>query len=260
MIKISVIVTTYNRPKLLKETLDSILNQTYVDFELIVVDNNSNYDFFKLIESFNDNRIIAYQNENDGIIAVNRNFGIKKSKGQYIAFCDDDDIWVKSKLEIQLRQIEISHADIISSNISIFKDNIKDILIETKAKKPRNLYDSLWFNQVYTSTVLVRNSELLFFSEDPNLITVEDYGLWINLMINGFKFDFSAQNLIYYRKASDGAYIKNYRKRNIKLIYLYRSILKKEINIFQYLFTLFLIVNQIIRLCIKKIIYKLNTK
>ena len=78
MIKISVIVTTYNRPKLLKETLDSILNQTYVDFELIVVDNNSNYDFFKLIESFNDNRIIAYQNENDGVIAVNRNFGIKK--------------------------------------------------------------------------------------------------------------------------------------------------------------------------------------
>ena len=57
MINISVIVTTYNRPKLLKETLDSILNQTYIDFELIVVDNNSNYDFFKLIESFNDNRI-----------------------------------------------------------------------------------------------------------------------------------------------------------------------------------------------------------
>ena len=108
--------------------------------------------------------------------------------------------------------------------------------------------------------MLVRNSELLFFSEDPNLITVEDYGLWINLMINGFKFDFSAQNLIYYRKASDGAYINNYRKRNIKLIYLYKSILKKKINIFQYLFTLFLIVNQIIRLSIKKIIYKLNTK
>ena len=84
----------------------------------------------------------------------------------------------------------ISHADIISSNISIFKDNIKDILIETTAKKPRNLYDLLWLNQVYTSTVLVRNSELLFFSEDPNLITVEDYGLWINLMINGYKFDF----------------------------------------------------------------------
>lgn len=253
MTNISVIVTTYNRSKLLKETINSILNQTYIDFELIVVDNNSNYDFFKLIDSFNDNRIKAYQNENNGVIAVNRNFGIRKAKGNYIAFCDDDDIWIQSKLEIQYRQINISHADIISSNISIFKDNFKDILIETTAKKPRNLYDLLWLNQIYTSTVLVKNSDLLFFCEDPNIITVEDYGLWINLMINGYKFNFINQSLIYYRKGSDGAYINNYRKRNLKLIYLYKSILKNEMNILQYFFTVFLILNNVVKYSVKEL-------
>ena len=254
MLQISVIVTTFNRPKLLKETLDSILNQTYVDFELIVVDNNSNYDFFKLMESFNDTRIKAFQNKNNGIIAVNRNFGIKKANGKYIAFCDDDDIWVKSKLEIQHSQIETSLADIISSNISIFECNTNNILNNTKANKPKSLYDLLWFNQVYTSTVLVKNSELLFFSEDANLITVEDYRLWISLMINGYKFDFSDQNLIYYRKSTDGAYINNYKKRNIKLIYLYRSILKTKINVLQYFFTVFLIFNQLFRFLFKKLL------
>ena len=251
MIKISVIVTTYNRPKLLKETLDSILNQTYVNFELIVVDNNSNYDFFNFIKSFNDSRIKAYQNENNGIIAVNRNFGIKKAKGKYIAFCDDDDIWIQSKLEVQLKQIEKNRKDIISSNISVFEKNLNTILFNSKSSKPRNIYDLLWLNKIYTSTVLVKNSDLLFFNEDPNLITVEDYELWIKLMFNGCKFDFTDQNLIYYRKAQTGAYLKSSKNRNIKLIYLFKTILKKKINFIQYLFVLFLILNQLLRFSVK---------
>ena len=94
MPKISVIVTTYNRKELLKETINSIINQTFKDFELIVVDNNSNYNFLSEIKSFDDERIVAFQNNNNGIIARNRNFGIMKSKGEFIAFCDDDDLWV----------------------------------------------------------------------------------------------------------------------------------------------------------------------
>ena len=79
MNKLSVVVTTYNRRFLLKETLDSILAQTYKDFELIVVDNHSDYEFFDFIGTFNDPRIKPYRNENGGIISVNRNFGIEKS-------------------------------------------------------------------------------------------------------------------------------------------------------------------------------------
>lgn len=86
MPKVSVIVTTYNRKEYLAETIQSILNQTFQDFELIVVDNYSNYDFFGLMKSFNSEKITAFQNQNNGIIAVNRNFGIKLAKGEFIAF------------------------------------------------------------------------------------------------------------------------------------------------------------------------------
>ena len=103
---VSVIVTTYNRKEYLKETIDSILNQTYKNFELIVVDNYSDFDFLTYIKSFNDNRIRAFQHHNNGIIAVNRNIGIKKAYGEYIAFCDDDDYWVDKKLEYQVNNIK----------------------------------------------------------------------------------------------------------------------------------------------------------
>ena len=95
MPKVSVVVTTYNRPDLVKETIDGILNQTFQDFELIVVDNYSNYDFFELIENIGGKKIRAFQNQNNGVIAVNRNVGIKNAIGEYIAFCDDGRILPK---------------------------------------------------------------------------------------------------------------------------------------------------------------------
>ena len=99
--KVSVIVTTFNRQKFLLRTLMSIVNQTYKNLEIIVVDNYSNYDFFGLIKSIGDSRIKAYQNQNHGIVAKNRNFGSKVSTGSFLAFCDDDDFWFKDKIYLQ---------------------------------------------------------------------------------------------------------------------------------------------------------------
>ena len=114
---VSVVVTTFNRKDLLKETLESILAQTYQDFELIVVDNYSNYDFNALIESFKSDKIRAYQNQNHDVIATNRNFGIEKAKGEYIAFCDDDDLWMPDKLEKQMKCASEHDVDLISKSI-----------------------------------------------------------------------------------------------------------------------------------------------
>ena len=113
---VSVIVTTFNRKEYLKETVESILNQSYINFELIIVDNYSDYDFFSHIKSFKDNRIQPYQNSNNGIIAVNRNFGINIAKGEYIAFCDDDDLWLPQKLEMQIKFMKESGYSFSSSS------------------------------------------------------------------------------------------------------------------------------------------------
>ena len=223
MEEISVIVTTYNRREFLTETLNSILNQTFKDFELIVVDNYSNYDFLSHIKSFNDKRIRPFQNKNNGIIAVNRNFGIKKAKGKYLAFCDDDDIWMKKKLEVQIDRIRQNGCDLVSSNMMLFKDNINNIVGKQKNRLTKNLNDLLKTNQINTSTVLVKRSELVYFSCDKVLITIEDYALWLNLHINGFKFDFINEPMIYYR-ISDSMSQKNWVTKHLRTMYLLISI------------------------------------
>ena len=205
MPKVSVIVTTYNRKEYLTEAIQSILNQTYQDFELIVVDNYSNYDFSALIESFHSDKIAAFQNHNNGIIAVNRNLGISRAKGEYIAFCDDDDFWHKNKLETQTTLLQNNPDAILVStmaksigikcnfpreNFGIV--NLKQVLFKT------HIYYS---NPIILSTVLVKKKILLAigcFSENKNLIAVEDFDLWIRLANKG---DFLLINeiLVYYR-------------------------------------------------------------
>ena len=231
MINISVIVTTYNRPKLLKETLDSILNQTYVDFELIVIDNYSNYDFFKLIDSLSDSRIKAFQNNNNGIISTNRNFGIKKAKGEYIAFCDDDDIWLPKKLELQIDIILKNKSDFISSNVLLFNSHTENIISKTNFILPLNFNAFLKLNHVNNSTVIAKKTTLLNFDESKDLVTLEDYYLWLKLYKNSYKFDFINEPLVYYRLSDNSASLKNYSKKHISLIILFYKIFISTNNI-----------------------------
>ena len=180
---VSVIVTTYNRKQFLKECLDSIFNQTFTDFELIVVDNYSNYDFFAFIESFADKRIRPYQNINNGIIAVNRNYGIRKARGKYIAFCDDDDWWYPEKLSEMVKIINSSNADIFCHDE--LKVSNGQVLGRITCG-PHSSYEELLFNGncISPSATIVRRSSLVdanYFDERYELRGVEDYDLWLRM-------------------------------------------------------------------------------
>jgi len=173
--QISVIVTTFNRKELLKETLDSILAQSFIDFELIVVDNFSNYDFMSFMETFNDERIRAFQNQNNGILAVNRNYGIKKAIGKYLAFCDDDDLWYPDKLKIQVSAMEDGDFSGCGTNITEFHEGRfdgvsakvdKDVVIDFKHLVTKR--------SLSLSSLLVVNQSL-FFNESKEYVTFEDF-------------------------------------------------------------------------------------
>ncbi|TDU34407.1 glycosyltransferase involved in cell wall biosynthesis [Gelidibacter sediminis] len=103
---VSIIIPTFNRAKYVGEALESIIAQTYTNWECIVVDDGSTDDTAEIMSTFcvNDPRIIFYKRPNDYPKGVNgaRNFGLHKSKGVYIAFCDDDDFWLFDKLEKQI--------------------------------------------------------------------------------------------------------------------------------------------------------------
>ena len=103
---VSVVLITYNRKPLLRETVASILNQTFSDFELIVVDNVSEDGTERFVRSLDDPRVRYIRHPNGGVISINRNVGIRAARGDYIAFCDDDDLWVPDKLQRQIRAME----------------------------------------------------------------------------------------------------------------------------------------------------------
>ncbi|MDD5454559.1 MAG: glycosyltransferase [Candidatus Ratteibacteria bacterium] len=100
---VSVIIPTYNRALILNETIQSVLQQTHRELEIIVVDDGSTDNTGRLIEKINDKRLFYLYKENRGLASA-RNEGIKKSKGEYIAFLDSDDRWLPSKIE---KQIEV---------------------------------------------------------------------------------------------------------------------------------------------------------
>ena len=252
MINISVIVTTYNRPKLLKETLDSIINQTYVDFELIVVDNNSNYDFFKLIDSFNDTRIIGYQNDNHGVIAVNRNFGIKKANGRYIAFCDDDDLWVKNKLEEQVKFTNNLNKNIlIHSNTILFGNKISRKV--TKKFNILNFEDFYLSNPITLSSVMLTNSARIFFDEDPSKKASEDFDLWIKLFLDGYKIILIKEPLVEYRILTNSVSRNNYSFSYLRYLYvLYGNILEFKLKDVNYIKLCYISFNNLIKFAIRK--------
>lgn len=194
---VSVVITTYNRENYLRESISSVLSQTYQDFELIIVDNFSDYNFFELIEEFNSDKIKAFQNKNNGIIARNRNYGIEKAIGKYIAFCDDDDIWLPNKLDVQIKAIEEKRVDIISSALIVFGDGVEEE--EVRVRKYSSEYKYYCLNYVTPSSVLLRNSKDVRFNENPAFNCAEDWALWMKLYILGYKLCQLPDPLVKYR-------------------------------------------------------------
>lgn len=99
---VSIIMTTYNRAQLIGESIQTVIDQTYANWELIIVDDGSEDDTKEIIAQYPDNRIQYYYVEHSGLLGVARNFGIKKANGEYIAFQDSDDLWRKDKLDFQI--------------------------------------------------------------------------------------------------------------------------------------------------------------
>jgi len=103
---VSVILPTYNRALLLPRAIKSVLNQTYKNFELIIIDDNSTDNTKKIVDGFKDKRIKYIRYKVNKGAAASRNTGIKLAKGEYIAFQDSDDEWLPEKLEKQMKVFE----------------------------------------------------------------------------------------------------------------------------------------------------------
>ncbi|MCA1995263.1 MAG: glycosyltransferase, partial [Coleofasciculus sp. S288] len=102
---ISVIIPAYNAGKTIRRTIESVLNQTFSDFELIIINDGSQDSTLEIVKGFKDSRIQVFSYSNSGL-AVSRNRGFSHSVGEFIAFIDADDLWTSDKLEAQLKALQ----------------------------------------------------------------------------------------------------------------------------------------------------------
>jgi len=221
---ISVILPIYNSELYLIDALESLKNQTYKNFEVIIVDNCSNDNSIKLCIKYNKHlQIKILSIDNFGIIAKSRNLGIKSSNGDIISFLDSDDYWDKDKLLEVNNSFSKNNWDVFCHNeiaVNVKKKFIKKMKYGTNIK---NLYKNLLIlgNCLSTSAVSINKSFLfrnnLFFSENKNFNTAEDYELWLNLAKFNARFNFSNKYLGYYRVDYNSNSLKNIKYHHMNV-------------------------------------------
>lgn len=181
----SVIIPTYNRAHTLPRAIQSVLSQTYSNWELIIVDNYSHDSTSALIETYVDTRIKFYQINNNGVIATSRNYGISKANGEYIAFLDSDDWWTESKLEIGFMYLQKGYDFLYSNFIVVNSTSLKSRIYSQAQLRFPVFYDLLKYgNPIACSSVIVKYTYLELiscFSEDPNLVSCEDFDAWLRI-------------------------------------------------------------------------------
>jgi teichuronic acid biosynthesis glycosyltransferase TuaG len=178
---ISVIIPVYNSSKYLSETIVSVLNQTYANFEIIIIDDFSSDDSLEIALSFqkNDSRIVVLRNTKNSGQAFSRNVGLNCAKGKFIAFLDSDDLWHPEKLEWHLRECVQGNLVFTYSDYELIDSNGKYLGILMKPSEKLSFKKFLKYNSVACLTIFYD------FQTFYDLRFVEDF-LYKNLEDNMF--------------------------------------------------------------------------
>lgn len=199
---VSIIMPAYNAEKFIKESIESVINQSYKNWELLIVDDCSKDLTSKIIENFSlkDKRIKIFQQEKNKGVVKTRNKALKESKGRYVAFLDSDDLWEKKKLEIQIKYMEKNKIYMSYTGYSYISESGK-FLKEIKVPKSLNYKQALKGNQIGCLTVVVDKNYVGNF-EMPDL-KHEDYATWLNILKNDIVAYGILENLAKYRKVNN---------------------------------------------------------
>lgn len=179
---ISVVIPTYNRGKTIIQSVKSVLNQSYKNIEVIIVDDNSTDNTETILKQLNDKRIRYIKHKQNKGACAARNTGIKVSQGEYIAFHDSDDIWHKDKLEKQIRVIKEKEADVVFCAFTRFnyrKDNEKVFPnMESGFKSNKEIVMGFYIS---TQTILGKRDVFYKYQFDETMPRMQDYDLMIRV-------------------------------------------------------------------------------
>lgn len=208
---ISVVMAEYNTDLLhLHQAIQSILNQTYINFECIIVDDGGKNDLQEIVDSFNDTRLkIVKNNRNHGLV-YSLNKGIKAARGKYIVRMDTDDIAEPNRIE-RLYDFITCHPEyaVVGSRAVEFDGStIKGILSKRGEKTAKQIASG---DVIIHPSALIRKSALEHVGGYKNFHRAEDLALWCDLLLTGYRLYVVNDILLKYRVTED-----DYKKRSLK--------------------------------------------
>lgn len=231
--EITVFMPVYNAEKYLKEAIDSILNQTFENFELLIINDGSTDDSARIVEEYNDSRIRLIHNEGNKGLPYTRNRGLELACGKYLAIMDADDVSVPDRLQIQYDTMEANpDLTVVASGKELLSDTGK-ITYGLKEKlfsylfhgKPEEIcIDLIFHNILVNSSTMTR----LDFVKKHNIIynskcvVMQDYEFWTQICAKGGKIRIIRKPLVMYREHMDN--ITNHTRSK-------KADLRKEIQI-----------------------------
>ncbi|HXZ94924.1 MAG TPA: glycosyltransferase, partial [Dehalococcoidia bacterium] len=210
---LSVIIPTYNRAETVGRAIQSVLDQTYQDFEIVVVDDGSKDNTEEVVKSFNDKRVKYIKHERNEGVAAARNTGIKATRRKYIAFQDSDDEWLPEKLEKQMVCFRTASSNIgvvYTAFLRVEGDKKTYVPSPEVIQKEGDIYDSLLRgNFVATPAAVVKRecfAKVGMFDED--IPCLEDWELWLRISKH-YHFRCIDEPLVIAYSATAGSLIAN---------------------------------------------------
>lgn len=236
---VSVIIPFYKKTKYIQETVDSILNQTYKNIEILIVyDDLEKDDLNFLRENFSDNhKIRIIVNDKNLGAGLSRNKGIAAAKGSYIGFIDADDLWSKEKITKQISYMKKNNFQISHTSYEIISEG-GTILSTRKSRHFDNYKKILTSCDIGLSSVLLKKELITEEIKFASLKTKEDFVLWLKILKSGFEIGALEESLMSWRKTKgslsssifqklkDGFKVYNYymNYNSIKSLYLLISL------------------------------------
>lgn len=236
---ITVFMPMYNAEKYIGEAIDSILGQTFKDFELLIIDDGSTDESCRIVESYNDKRIRLYSNDGNKGLPYTRNRGLELARGKYLAIMDADDVSINTRLKEQWDYME-RHSD------TIVLASGKDLLTDQREKQDQysikeKIYSLLFYrrseqiginlifeNVLSNSTTMVRLSFLKAkeIKYNPKCFVMQDYELWTQIYAAGGKFHMIPKALVKYRNNQTNITSRTRKSNNDKRKEIQRNIQK----------------------------------
>ncbi|CDD26716.1 glycosyl transferase family 2 [Clostridium sp. CAG:452] len=248
---VSIVTPTYNCGKFIAETIESVIEQTYKNWEMIIVDDCSKDDTQTIVGKYikNNKRIKYIKFEKNQGAAIARNVAIKEAKGKYIAFLDSDDLWSKDKLEKQIGFMKKNNYNFSYTNYEEIDE--KSMSLNIQVTGPKKITKAGMYNYCWPGCLtVIYNAEKVGRVQIENLPKNNDYAMWLKV-IKKSKCYLLNENLAKYR-IRQGSISRNKKLQLIKyhyILYRYGEKMNIEASIFNTLRNIFFGV-------IKKFLYR----